>query len=97
MKYIVETLSTFRMCHVVEAESEADAKLIASEADDNFQVHLGITHYDIQPFTEEVVAKYKAIEHGYFWNGVAYIDEDGYIGYKHPDGTVRERTGPKVK
>jgi hypothetical protein len=97
MKYIVETLSTFRMCHVIEAESEADAKLIAEDADDNFQVHLGVTHYDIQPFTEEAVAKYKAIEHGYFWDGVSYIDEDGYIGYRHADGTVRERTGPKVK
>ena len=95
MKYIVETLSTFRMCHVVEAESEADAKLIAAEADDNFQVHLGVTHYDIEPFTEEVIAKYKA--KGYFWDGVSYIGGDGYIGYKHPDGTMRERTGPKVK
>jgi hypothetical protein len=97
MKYIVETISTFRMCHVVEAESESDAKLIAEDADDNFQEHIGIMHYDIQPFTEEAIAKYKAKEKGYFWDGVAYIGEDGYIGYKHPDGIVRERTGPKVK
>ena len=97
MKYIVETISTFRMCHVVEAESESDAKLIANDADDNFQEHIGIMQYDIQPYSEEAIAKFRSIENGYFWDGVAYIDEDGYIGYRHPDGTVRERTGPKVK
>jgi hypothetical protein len=37
MKYIVETMQSFRHIHVIEAENEDEALKIASVADDNWQ------------------------------------------------------------
>ena len=34
MKYIVESVGLFRMVHVVECDNEADAMLIAENADE---------------------------------------------------------------
>jgi len=95
MKYIVETLSTFKLYHVVEAENEADAMLIAENADDNYQDWLGITKYDIEECTDTRLEKLK--DKNYFWNGISFINEEGCIAYKDMDGNIRSAGGPKVK
>jgi hypothetical protein len=95
MKYIVETVGLFRMVHVVECENEADALLIAEHADDNWQEHLGVLKFDIAEYSEEKVKRFR--EKDYFWEGTAYINEDGRISYLHPNGEVRDIDGPKVK
>jgi hypothetical protein len=95
MKYIVETLSTFKLYHVVEAENEADAMLIAENADDNYQDWLGITKYDIEECTDTRLEKLK--DKKYFWDGASFINDDGFITYKDADGNIRSAGGPKVK
>jgi hypothetical protein len=87
MKYIVETISTFRQVHVVEADSEFDALYLAEHADDNWQDHLGVMKYSITECTEQTLAPYKAMK--YFWDGVASLDADRNIKYVYPDGRVR--------
>lgn len=87
MKYIVETLSTFRQVHVVEADSEADALYLAEHADDNWQEHLGIVKHSIMECTEQTLASYKQMK--YFWDGVTSLDADRNIKYVYPDGRVR--------
>ena len=86
MKYIVETMQSFRHIHVVEAESENEALKIASVADDNWQEFLGMTKIDVTEFTEEHADVFRKKE--YFWEGVSFKDDDGAIKYKHPDGSV---------
>lgn len=88
MKYIVETLSTFRNVHVVEATSEEDAYLIAANADDNWQEWLGITKLDIRPYSEEIIKHLRSREN-YFWEGVSSINDEGHITYANADGEVR--------
>ena len=87
MKYIVETLSTFRQVHVVEANSEDEALALAENADDNWQEHLGVMKYSITECTEQTLAPYKEMK--YFWDGVSSFDVDGNIKYVYPDGRVR--------
>lgn len=87
MKYIVETLSTFRQVHVVEANSEDEAFALAENADDNWQEHLGVMKYSITECTEQTLAPYKEMK--YFWDGVSSFDADGNIKYVYPDGRVR--------
>ena len=83
MKYIVESLTTFRHVHVVEAENEEQAFAIASEADDNWQEFLGVVKLDVNEYTEEQIKVFKGKD--YFWNGVAFINQDGNLAYRHPD------------
>lgn len=94
MKYIVETLSTFRNVHVVEADSEEDALLIANNADDNWQEWLGLSKLDIRPYSDELKDYFKS-KGNYFWTGISSISNDGYIIYKHSDDSVR--VGEKIR
>lgn len=94
-KYIVETVAMYRMCHVVEVEDDADIPLIIRNADDNWQEHLGELQFDKTEYTEEKIARFR--EKKYFWDGVAYIGEDGYIKYRYPDGSTRDAHSVKVK
>jgi len=82
-KYIVETISTFRSVHVVEAENDEQAFAIASEADDNWQEWLGVTKLDVSEFTESRVQHFR--EKQYWWDGSCYLNEMGAITYKHPN------------
>lgn len=82
-KYIVESISTFRSVHVVEAEDEQQAFVIASEADDNWQEWLGVTKLDVSEFTESRVEHFR--QKDFWWDGSAYLNEMGAIAYKHPD------------
>lgn len=95
MKYIVETISSHKLVHVVEAESVEEAYRIAENADDNYQEHIGIMHYDVSPCTDERIEYYRS--KNYFWDGVTYINEHGYVAYRHPNGEERELGGPKLK
>lgn len=94
MKYIVESIGVFRMVHVVEAEDEAGAFKIARAADDNWQEHLGEMKVDITEYTEEQISHFKKKD--YFWNGVAFKDENGFVGYIHPNGEVVKNGENKV-
>jgi hypothetical protein len=95
MKYIVETIGIFRMVHVVESETEDEALRIACVADDNWQEHLGEMKIDISEYTEEQIAHFKKKQ--YFWNGVAFKDENGFVAYVHPNGEVVKNCDVRVK
>jgi hypothetical protein len=83
------------MVHVVESETEDEAFRIARAADDNWQEHLGEMKVDISPYTEEQIAHFKKKE--YFWEGVAFKDEDGFVAYIHPNGEVVKNKDVLVK
>jgi len=94
-KYIVETVSMHRMVHIVEVEDEKDIRLLTQNADDNWQQHLGELQFDVTEYSEEKVARYR--EKQYFWDGVSFIDGDGFIKYKYPNGEIRDAHSVKVK
>lgn len=83
MKYIVETISLHRHVHVVVAESEEKALSIANEADDNWQEYLGQVKVDISEFNEDQIKHFR--DKQYFWDGVAFRDENGGIDYLRPN------------
>ena len=83
-KYIVEQLSVFRNVHVVEANSQEEAIKISEVADDNWQEWLGCMKVDINEYSDQRIAYFK--DRDYFWSGVSYKDNDGYLAYHHPSG-----------
>ena len=95
MKFIVESIGFFRMVHVVESETEDEAFRIALSADDNWQEHLGEMKIDISEYTEEQIAHFKKKQ--YFWDGVAFKDENGFVGYIYPNGEVGKKSDVMVK
>jgi hypothetical protein len=82
MKYIVESITTFRHVHVVEADTKEEAFSIATEADDNWQEFLGVTKLDVNEYTEARAEVFRSKQ--YFWDGVARR-ENGELAYKHPE------------
>ena len=88
-KYIVEQISVHRSVFVVEAENQDEAKKVASVADDNWQQWLGQLDVDVNEYSEERIAYFKHKD--YFWDGVSYKDENGYLAYIHPSGERIER------
>ena len=44
---------------------------------------------DINEYSDERIAYFKGRD--YFWNGVSYKDNDGYLAYHHPSGESIER------
>ena len=86
-KFLVETLQTFHEVHVIEAENEEIAKKIALESDYNASVWLGTTFLEVNPFTDARVEQWKQRE-PYFFDGYACVDEEGYLEYRRPDGTL---------
>ena len=96
MKYIVETFSTFREIHVVEAENEEIAQKIAAGSDYNMSKWLGQQTAAIYPYSEEHVQRFRA-EDQYFWDGVKSIDSEGYLTYQRPNGEpVRSDMNEKI-
>ena len=83
MKYIVETINTFREVHVVEAENEEIAKKIAANSDYNLSKWLGELHVAVYPYSQEHRERFGK-EDEYFWDGVKSIDVDGYLCYTRP-------------
>ena len=88
-KYIVEQVSLHRNVYVVEAENQDEAKKVAAVADDNWQTLLGQLDVDVNEYSEERIAYFKHKD--YFWDGVSYKDENGYLAYIHPSGERIER------
>ncbi|MFZ9241383.1 MAG: hypothetical protein ACO22R_09600 [Chitinophagaceae bacterium] len=85
-KFVVETVSTFYEVHLVEAESEEEAKKIAGNSDYNASKWLGQQIANISEFKEEDLPRLKQID-SYFFDGYAGID-NGYLRYYRMDGTV---------
>ena len=91
MKYIVETIQTFREIHVVEAESEEIAKEIAANSDYNMSKWLGQHIATVYPYTEDHLERFKK-EDEYFWEGVKSVDAEGFLCYTRPGATEPERS-----
>lgn len=89
-KFIVEQVSLHRNVYVVEADTEAEARKVASVADDNWQSWLGHLDVDVSEYSDERIAYFK--DKQYFWDGVSYKDADGFLAYIHPSG---ENVEPK--
>jgi hypothetical protein len=87
-KYIVEQLMVYRNVYVVEAENEPQAIKVAESADDNWQKFLGTTTIDINECTDARIAYFKEKE--YFWDGWSYVDSEGFIAYRYPNGDTNE-------
>ena len=87
-KFIIEQVSLHRNVYVVEAETEADARKVASVADDNWQAWLGHLDVDVNEYSDERIAYFKNKD--YFWDGVSYKDADGFLAYIHPSGDLVE-------
>ena len=96
MKYIVETIQTFREIHVVEAENEEIAKKIAVDSDYNMSKYLGLQVATIYPYSQEHVERFRN-EDEYFWDGVKSVDAEGYLCYQKPGGEpYRSDMGEKI-
>jgi len=82
MKYLVQSISTFHLAHVVEAENEEQAKLIATDADDNWQKWKGLQFVGTTPLdqAQDTIKALKAQDE-FFWSGHSYL-KDGKIEYK---------------
>lgn len=91
MKYIVETIQTFREVHVVEAENEEIAKEIAANSDYNMSKWLGQHIATVYPYTEDHLARFKK-EDEYFWEGVKSVDSEGFLCYTRPGSTEPVRS-----
>ena len=86
MKYIVESISTFRHIHVVEAETKEEAFSIAEEADDNWQEFLGVTKLDVNEYNEARAQVFKSKD--FYWDGVARR-VDGELVYDRPENNFK--------
>lgn len=93
--FAVESVSTFYEVHLVEAENEAEAKSIAQHSDYNASKWLGQQVSIVVEYKEADQARFSQLD-SYFFDGYAYVDETGHLGYKEMNG---EENGnmPKVK
>ena len=92
MKYIIKTISSHLLVHVVEAENLEEAVKISSVSDDNWQTFLGNNVIEASEYTEDRINPYKIKD--YFWDGVSYKNEKGCVAYKFPNGEVRSTEEP---
>jgi hypothetical protein len=93
--FAVESVSTFYEVHLVEAESEEEAKMIAQHSDYNASKWLGQQISTVVDYIDADKERYEQLD-SYFFDGYAYIDETGHLGYKKMNG---EENGnmPKTK
>ena len=93
--FAVESFSTFHEVHLVEAENEDEAKSIAEHSDYNASKWLGQQISTVVEYKEADQARFSQLD-SYFFDGYAYVDETGHLGYKKMNG---EENGnmPKVK
>lgn len=96
-KYIVQTLVTFVEYHIVEANNEREAELIALDSDYNTSIHIGTKPLMINEVVDEKrdIANIRKKD-PYFFQGYATIDDEGYLTYMKMDGTVNGNM-PKTK
>ncbi len=96
MKFIVETIQSFREVHIVEAENEEIAKKIACNSDYNMSKWLGDQIISTYEYSEDHVARFRK-EDDYFWDGIKGVDANGYLTYTRPNGeTYRSDTNEKI-
>jgi hypothetical protein len=85
MKFIVESIVTFREVHVVEAENEEIAKEIALNSDYNMSKHLGTHVATVYEYSDEHRERFGK-EDEYFWEGIKGVDAEGFLTYQRPGG-----------
>ena len=93
--FAVESISTFAEVHLVEAETAAEAEFIAQHSDYNASKWLGQQFSTVSEYKESDKERFGQLDQ-YFFDGYAYIDETGHLGYKKMNG---EENGnmPKTK
>ena len=95
-RFAVESLSIFSETHIVFAENEEEAKKIAAEADYNTSNWLGQKVIRVRDCGKKQIERYKQ-EDKYFFDGVAMIDEEGYLIYTDLEGQIVNNAMPKIK
>lgn len=93
--FAVESFSTFHEVHLVEAESEEQAKAIAQHSDYNASKWLGQQISTVVEYMPSEQERFNQLD-SYFFDGYAYVDKTGHLGYKKMNG---EENGnmPKTK
>ncbi len=93
--FAVESISTFAEVHLVEAETADEAKFIAQHSDYNASKWLGQQISTVVEYNERDKERFGQLD-SYFFDGYAYVDETGHLGYKKMSG---EENGnmPKTK
>lgn len=93
--FAVESVCTFAEVHLVEADNEEEAKIIASNSDYNASKWLGQLVSTVVEYKESDRERFDQLD-SYFFDGYAYVDDEGYLGYKKMNG---EENGnmPKTK
>lgn len=86
-KFVVESVNTFYEIHIVEAEDEDQAKMIASQADYNASKWLGAQVSNVTEYQESDMDRLKNID-SYFFDGYACVSEEGFLYYRKMDGTL---------
>ena len=80
-RFTVESIITFYEAHVVEAENEEQAKLIATQSDANVSKFLGQQVANISEFDERDVPRLLKLD-TYFYRGYACMNSEGQLYYK---------------
>ena len=93
--FAVESISTFAEVHLVEALTKEQAEFIAQHSDYNASKWLGQQFSTVSEYKESDKERFSQLD-SYFFDGYAYIDETGHLGYKTMSG---EENGnmPKTK
>jgi hypothetical protein len=86
-RFSVESVSTFYEVHIVHAENEEQAKIIASQADYNASKWLGQQISNVRVCDDADLVRFKELD-DYFFAGSATVDNDGNLYYMKEDGSV---------
>ena len=86
-RFSVESVSTFYEVHIVHAETEEQAKIIASQADYNASKWLGQQISNVRVCDDADLVRFKELD-DYFFAGSAAVDNDGNLYYMKEDGSV---------
>ena len=92
-KFSVETVTTFYEVHVVLAKDEEEAQFIAENSDYNASKHLGTQTVQILPCSDDDLKRFAKVDN-YFFDGVAKVDDNGYLIYLNSEGKVNENMKP---
>jgi hypothetical protein len=93
-QFSVETVTTFYEVHIVQAKDQEEAEFIAMNSDYNISKYLGTQIVQIAPCSNEEMNRFEKVD-DYFFQGVATIDEGGYLIYKNLDGTINTSMKPQ--
>ena len=85
-RFSVESVSTFYEVHIVHAENEEQAKLIATQADYNASKWLGQQVSNVRVCDDVDLNRLKELD-DYFFAGSATVDAAGNLFYLNEDGT----------